>query len=185
MWVGLGGFVESDILYQTGTSSNCDNGVPTYQAWWEIVPDASEPYEQVYDVTVEPGDSIYAGVSFLNSTTLKLSIADYRGNTEEWAKDQEPPDSVNSKSVECIVERVTGYPSGNLVPVANFGKATFNNCEAQEANYGTKYVYPGADFPGSSEGLFKVLDSKGNTLISVKQSKTSPYAITATREAAT
>jgi hypothetical protein len=185
MWLGLGGYSPDDTLFQTGTESDCVTGVPTYYAWWEQVPDPKHPSIQYYKVHVAAGDQIYAGVSLNSSSTIKLNIADYQpnGGPMKWAKSKILADTTASRSVECIVERPT-LLSGGYPPLADFNQATFNNCEGSEIGYGTSYLYRKAKFPGAPVRVLNMLDAQGSTLVSVAQSQSIPFPITATWVAA-
>src|SRR6266852_9847638 len=57
-WVGIDGF-SSGTVEQTGTDSDCQNGSPTYYAWYEFYP---KPSFIASGITVHPGDVIKAEV---------------------------------------------------------------------------------------------------------------------------
>src|SRR5207245_6374355 len=55
-WVGIDGY-SSGTVEQTGTDSDCQNGVPTYYAWYELFP---QPPFLINSISVHPGDVISA-----------------------------------------------------------------------------------------------------------------------------
>src|SRR5712692_8671734 len=57
-WVGIDGF-SSNTVEQTGTDSDCQNGAPTYYAWYEFYP---HPSFLISGLTIRPLDVISAEV---------------------------------------------------------------------------------------------------------------------------
>jgi hypothetical protein len=116
-WVGLDGF-NSNSVEQTGTDSDCDGGSPDYYGWYEMYP-ADPVY---FDNTVEPGDSMYASVTFTGTDTYTLTLIDY---TQNWTQTETENESgLANSSAEVITEAPSSY-SGPL-PLADFGTVNFS-----------------------------------------------------------
>ncbi len=70
-WIGIDGF-SSNTVEQIGTDSNVKNGVAVYDAWYEMF-----PRPPVYlTMTINPGDTMSAEVSYLGQKMFRLSITD-------------------------------------------------------------------------------------------------------------
>jgi hypothetical protein len=67
-WIGIGGgcitsscVAGDETLIQTGTEQDVSStGAASYDAWWELVP---IPELQITNMTIEPGDHMYASIS--------------------------------------------------------------------------------------------------------------------------
>src|SRR5216117_639385 len=71
-WVGIDGY-SSGTVEQTGTDSDCQNGVPTYYAWYEFFP---HPSFLINGISVHPGDVISAEAHALGNGKFTVSISD-------------------------------------------------------------------------------------------------------------
>src|SRR5438034_2180148 len=71
-WTGIDGF-NSSTVEQTGTDSDCQNGVPTYYAWYEFFP---HPSFLINGISVHPGDVISAEAHALGNGKFTVSISD-------------------------------------------------------------------------------------------------------------
>ena len=121
VWVGIDGY-SSSTVEQVGTDSNVVNGKATYYAWYEMYPSDSVT---ISSIAVKAGDSITASVAYVNNQFV-LTItdnSDHQSYTKSFAASGE-----SRSSAEWIVEA----PSSNygVLPLANFGKATFTNIYA-------------------------------------------------------
>jgi hypothetical protein len=86
-WIGIGGgcvdagcTVTDSTLIQTGTEQDVDaTGVPSYSAWWEIVP---APSISISNMTVSPGDHMHASISELvnDADVWNITIQDVTRN---------------------------------------------------------------------------------------------------------
>jgi hypothetical protein len=86
-WIGIGGgcvdagcTVTDSTLIQTGTEQDVDaTGVPSYSAWWEIVP---APSISISNMTVSPGDHMHASISELanDANVWNITIQDVTKN---------------------------------------------------------------------------------------------------------
>src|SRR5207237_2764707 len=68
-WVGIDGF-SSGTVEQTGTDSDCQNGVPTYYAWFEFFP---HPLFLINGLTITPGDHMTAEANFNGRFTVTIT----------------------------------------------------------------------------------------------------------------
>src|SRR5947209_16411999 len=68
-WVGIDGF-SSGTVEQTGTDSDCQNGVPTYYAWFEFFP---HPLFLINGLTISPGDHMTAEANFNGRFTVTIT----------------------------------------------------------------------------------------------------------------
>jgi hypothetical protein len=111
-WVGLDGY-SSDAVEQTGTGVNCSSGTPQPFAWWETYPTNDI---QDYDVTVEPGDFMFAEVYDLGNGDDDMTLTDY---TQGWTETTvaAKPASANDSSAEAVTEAVT---DGTITPLTDF-----------------------------------------------------------------
>jgi Peptidase A4 family len=121
-WVGLDGW-SSSTVEQTGTDSDCDNGVPTYYGWFEMAPYGAG---ENYGGTVDAGDLMVATVVYLGSNRFKLTLTD---STQNWSVDTyqlgQPGD--NRSSAEVIAEDPT--VGTGIAPLTNFGTVHFYGAE--------------------------------------------------------
>jgi hypothetical protein len=120
-WVGIGGLRTRDLIQGGTQQSVSGNGSVTYQAWIEMLPDASHPVP----LTVLPGDTVTVSVdqqagenwlfSFINRTsgqTLQRTVQ-YSSSlsSAEWI--QEAP-----------------FARQRVLPISQFGSLTFTNASA-------------------------------------------------------
>lgn len=110
-WVGIDGF-NSGTVEQTGTDSDCQNGAPTYYAWYEFYP---HPSFLISGLAIHPGDHISADVVFANrrfTTTITDVTTGLSFSTSAKVN------SAQRSSAEWIAEAPS---SGGILPLANFG----------------------------------------------------------------
>jgi hypothetical protein len=129
-WVGLGGYDPSSTsLEQLGTGADCDGSskVPTYYAWWELVPAASVRIPLI----VKAGDTISAAV-LVNGPKLSFSLKDLTRHTR-FSKVMTPTQDLDTTSAEWIAEAPSDCSASGRcrpVPLTNFGAVTFSNIAA-------------------------------------------------------
>jgi hypothetical protein len=136
-WVGLGGFAAGQGgLEQIGTSANCQDGQPTYDAWYELIPAPSVAIQ----LTIAPQDRVSAEVS-VAGTAVTLSLTDLTsGQTFSTTQTVDVPDV---SSAEWIAEAPSqcGAAGGwtcQTLSLASFGAATFTAATATaDAHTGT------------------------------------------------
>src|SRR5881296_4533327 len=120
-WVGIDGF-NSGTVEQTGTDSDCQNGAPTYYAWFEFYP---HPSFLINGMAITPGDHMTAQASFSGrSFTVTITDTTTGASFSTSAKVR----SAQRSSAEWIAEAPSS--SGGILPLANFGTVSFSSCTA-------------------------------------------------------
>jgi hypothetical protein len=127
VWVGIGGTF-GNTLIQTGTEQDCINGVPTYSAWYELLPNLATT---IQTMTISPGDHITASITLTDSTlnVWTISISDQTNGqsfTQTFLYDS------TRLSAEWVVERPLVNKA--LSQLADFGSITFTNCNMEANN---------------------------------------------------
>jgi len=120
-WVGIDGF-SSGTVEQTGTDSDCQNGAPTYYAWYEFYP---HPSFLINGLTVRPGDHMTAEASF-NGRSFTVTITDT--STGVSFSTSARVRSAQRSSAEWIAEAPSS--SGGILPLADFGTVSYSSCTA-------------------------------------------------------
>lgn len=115
-WVGIDGY-SSSTVEQTGTDSDCQNGTPTYYAWFEFYP---KPAFLINTLTISPGDKISAEVTYQGGV-FTVSITDV--TTGQSFSTSARINSAQRSSAEWIAEAPSS--SGGILPLANFGAVNF------------------------------------------------------------
>lgn len=129
-WVGLGGYdPASTSLEQLGTGADCDGGskVPTYYAWWELVPAASVRIP----LSIKPGDTVNAAV-LVKGQAIVFSLKNLTRHTR-FSKLLTATQDLDTASAEWIAEAPSDCSSAGRcrpVPLTNFGSVTFSNIAA-------------------------------------------------------
>jgi len=121
-WVGLGGYSGGNGgLEQTGTESDCIDGQPVYNAWYEFLPDGSVRIP----INISPGDTMSAEVS-ADGSNVTLTINDLT-NGEGFTTQQEPA-SLDTSSAEWIAEAPSRCFGSRCIglQLANFGTVQFS-----------------------------------------------------------
>src|SRR5579864_7995239 len=121
-WVGLGGMPGGNGgLEQIGTESDCEDGQPVYQAWYEILPAASV----AVPIAISAGDTISAEVS-VDGTAATLTLDDVTsGGTFTTTV---TPTLLDTSSAEWIAEAPSRCFDSRCLPLhlANFGTVQFS-----------------------------------------------------------
>ncbi|MDA8081771.1 MAG: G1 family endopeptidase [Actinomycetota bacterium] len=145
-WVGIGGFCLNSAcskvdktLIQLGTEQDASSsGATQYYAWWETLPQGSQ---RISSVPISPGDTVTASLADAPSMThakggpgggkggpggggkgqtWTLSLTDTTTGTS-WSA------TLSYKSSLASAEWIEEAPySGGILPLANFGTATFD-----------------------------------------------------------
>jgi hypothetical protein len=110
-WVGIDGW-ETDTVEQTGTDSDCDDGTPSYYAWFEFVPASGVT---ITSVPVSPGDQVSAEVVF---DGVQFTVTMANETTGKSYRKSIPPGSAKRTSAEWIAES-NGYE------LSDFGTVSF------------------------------------------------------------
>jgi hypothetical protein len=129
-WVGLDGY-SSRTVEQTGSESDCRGSSSVYSAWWEMYPGGSHNFSN----TVRPGDQFTASVTYAGGSKYTLKISD---TTQGWSHTETKSlASGKRSSAEVIVEAPCCTASGGILPLADFGKASFTNAEVNGSAIGS------------------------------------------------
>lgn len=124
IWIGIDGF-NSSTVEQLGTEHEWVDGEQINYAWFEIYPNASLEFA---GFPVNVGDYISAAVLYLGSNIFELVIVNNTQATYAVAPfAQTTLANAERVSAEWIVE--APYENG-ILPLADFGVAYFNGCEA-------------------------------------------------------
>jgi len=126
-WVGLDGY-SSRTVEQIGSQADCVGQTVRYTAWYEIYPSP----EVTFTNPVQAGDQLSASVSYQGSDKFLLTITD---STQHWKR------SVTRKlagaarsSAEVIAEAPCCTYKGGILPLTNFGTASFSAATVNNAN---------------------------------------------------
>ena len=144
-WVGIDGW-NGDTVEQTGTAQGVSNGVPYYFAWWEMW--STNGYsgpggrvdQSIASMTVSPGDSITASVTYESSGTYAgdylLSINDTSQSNDSFSTYENPSvyqDPLPDRSTAEWIMEIPTEPGG-FATLPNFGSITFTNCNAETSS---------------------------------------------------
>ncbi|MBF6558234.1 MAG: hypothetical protein IVW52_19200 [Acidimicrobiales bacterium] len=140
IWVGIGGdHKPQDTLYQTGTRSNCNDGVPTYTAFdEEFKPGNNKPAgcqkTHGHCYSVKPKDVIAADVVD-EGGYARYKISDSRANKLLWSSTSIFGSGLqHSYTAECVAEDpILGVPAG-VTPLAEFTPVRFASCRSSDAH---------------------------------------------------
>jgi len=170
VWVGIGGYsLTSQALEQTGTDADCSNsGVPTYYAWYELVP--ADPVN--LSAKVMPGDTITTSVNILPTTSTGTTQVELqvKNRTRKWTVTKiVTPTAIDTSSAEWITEAPSDCSSYRCtpVPLANFGSVTIGNIAAKGDSVGgtltssTWNEYPISLVPSATRGEYAGPDRFG------------------------
>ncbi len=131
-WVGLGGFSgRVNALEQIGSEADCNTrGKAVASVWYELVPAPSHTIR----MKVKPGDTISAAVTVIGKTaTVSLhDLSRHKSFTRTATLS-----TVDVSSADWIVEAPSecqGPSLCRLLPLANFGSATFTAAHAVTAS---------------------------------------------------
>jgi len=156
VWVGIGGEQwstggSSGALLQTGTTSDCVNGVQENTAWWEVVPATPGGEFSFTNFPVAAGDHVQASVFELSSgawetivSNLNTGLSALLVTGDAWGVGQTENGTINfviqgnaqaisysgGYTAEWIVEDPEDTVTQNEVPFADFGSVTFSNLES-------------------------------------------------------
>lgn len=133
-WIGIDG-AQDGTVEQDGTESDCIDGVPTYDAWYEMYGDPAVNNGAEVEISpsidrVSPGDAMTASVG-LTGSTWTLAISDTTAGWQYSIPIASPSPAPQQSSAEWIVER-PGV-NGSLSSLADFGTAAFTGAAATDA----------------------------------------------------
>ena len=116
-------------MEQTGTDADCSGGQATYYAWYEMYP----KFPVNLSMTVRPGDTMSASVTTDGRGSFTLTIRDITRGTS-FATTQRLKHA-KLASAEVIAEAPSG--SGGVLPLTNFGTASFSAATVNGQPIGT------------------------------------------------
>lgn len=124
VWVGLDGD-GSATVEQTGTEADCQAGVASYSAWYELYPD----YPVTVNLEIHPGDQMSALVAYQGKDRFRLTLTDL--TTGKHATLVKRTVGMLRQSAEVIVEA----PSSlfGVLPLAPFGTVQLANVLVDKA----------------------------------------------------
>ena len=117
-WVGMDGFT-SNTVEQAGTDSDCQNGAPTYYAWFEFYP---HPAFLINSLAIRPGDLMEAEVHY-SPATRRFTVALNDLTTGQSFSTSTRVNSAQRSSAEWVAEAPSS--SGGILPLADFGTAVY------------------------------------------------------------
>lgn len=119
-WIGIGGQTD-ETLIQIGTEHDCINGMDTYSAWYEMLPNDSVT---ITTINVSPGDQITASMTLINPTNYEWSIQ-ISDDTKGQVFQQNFIYHSSRLSAEWIVERPE--INNRFSTLCDFGKIVFTD----------------------------------------------------------
>ncbi|MGD0462079.1 MAG: G1 family glutamic endopeptidase [Tepidisphaeraceae bacterium] len=127
-WVGLDGATDTTVE-QCGTLAYItSHGSAAYYAWYEFYPD---PSYEITSITVHPGDTMHAEVTYEASESSTGNYAYYMDVSDQttgisYSNTFYTSSNDARSSAEWIAEAPSNG-SGKIYPLANFGSVTFSN----------------------------------------------------------
>jgi hypothetical protein len=118
-WLGLGG--SSGSLEQAGVTTHCVNGIPTYGAFYEIIPGDGPHVLPALPYVVFTGDFIDVEINFVAPNTFDITIT---GPLWSFSTSQQQSNMNDALSSADFITEAPGNPS---LPLTNFGTAHFQN----------------------------------------------------------
>ncbi|KAA2258827.1 hypothetical protein F0L68_23700 [Solihabitans fulvus] len=144
-WVGVDGY-GSETVEQTGVETNCYNGSPAYQAWYEMYP-AQPVY---WNDPVDAGDHMTGSVVDNGGGNYTLTLTD---DSKGWTETTQQYLGAQDVSAEAVIESPSqSYPSFSSL---QFENVTVNG-QAFDA-YNPQAITSGGYGPGPiSNGSFTI-----------------------------
>jgi hypothetical protein len=123
MWVGVGGVTSHDLI-QAGTQTVWQNGSPSYEAWYELLPSDSV----ATPITIHPGDSISVSITETAAGSA-TSPSQWQVSFDDLTTGQTYSTAVNYQSSLSSADWVQEMPSDQrgFVALDNFGTVAFTN----------------------------------------------------------
>jgi len=122
-WVGIGGVNTTDLI-QAGTETDVQDGQIEYSAWWETLPQASQPIA----LDVSAGDSVSVSITQQAGGTWQITI---RNATSGQSFQKNLAYQSSLSSAEWVEETPT-VGRRTLLPLDDFGTITFTNATTTE-----------------------------------------------------
>lgn len=156
-WVGIDGYSCSSAILQTGVDFSIQNGVVTYDSWYEWYPDYAYDFT---GISFSAGDSVTVTVTASSKTGGVATIKNNsKGTSVSHTFSGETAGSLCQTDAEWIVEDFTQINNGqeSLVPLVNFGTVTFTGASAT-TNSGSKVGPASAD-------VIDLISANGKTVL--------------------
>jgi hypothetical protein len=126
-WVGLDGY-SSRTVEQIGSEVDCAGQYAEYSAWYEIYPSPAVAFSN----KVQAGDQLAASVSYEGSGKFLLTITD---STQHWTRSATKSLARAARSsAEVIAEAPCCTLKGDVLPLTNFGTASFSDATVNNSN---------------------------------------------------
>jgi len=139
VWVGIDGYGGSTVE-QIGTAQDVLGypGAPTaYYAWFEMwSAGTKQPQQMITNMTISPGDSIYAWVQYMNAGPhagqFYLAIDDTSRAGDSFATYRNSAQTQNPQAQRDCAEWIVENPTvnGSLGSLAKFGTVAFTETQA-------------------------------------------------------
>lgn len=122
-WVGLDGLFDP-VVEQVGVDVVCQHGSPSYQAWWEIFPQAP-----VYpNITIRPGDSLVASVFYRRRTgKFTLSLTDTTNGRHFSHTAACPSGEACPRASAEVISEAPATAGGTILPLADFRAEAYSS----------------------------------------------------------
>ena len=118
-WVGLDGYSDSTVE-QTGSEVDCSGSTPEYSAWYEMYPAAPVYFTN----PVEPGDE-FSGSVIYDNNKFQITLTD---STQGWSQTvSQSLAAAERSSAEVVAEAPCCTASGGVLPLTDFGSASFTS----------------------------------------------------------
>jgi hypothetical protein len=160
-WVGIDGYNDGTVE-QIGTEQDWSNGSAVYYAWYEMYPRGAY---KIKGFSVSAGDTITARVQYLSKNSFRLTITNV--TTDDSFSTTQSSGSAQRLSAEWVMEAPW---MGGVLPLANFGKIDFSDCQATSSNgtVGTPASWTSDEIVmETSDGTVKAQPSGGGSSFSV------------------
>lgn len=170
-WVGIGGVTTRDLI-QAGTQQQTSgNGQTMYQAWIEMLPQASRPVP----LAVTAGDSVSVSIAEQAGNTWLIS---FDNRTTGQTYQQIVTYASSHSSAEWIQEAPSAARAG-ILPLDNFGTVSFDNATTVKNGQSMSLAEAGATgitMVGANRQTLAVPSSVGSDGDSFTVSRTSAAA---------
>jgi len=134
---------------------DCSGFYPRYYAWYEVYPGAAVNFPN----PVSPGDQFSGSVTYTSPSTFSLVLTD---TSKGWTQTQSVTlASAARSSAEAIAEAPCCTGTGGILPLTNFGTASFAssaaNGQSLSTYHPTEIVMPNTSVSAiNSAGRFTV-----------------------------
>jgi hypothetical protein len=132
-WVGIDGDTDASLI-QAGTEQDWGPQGVLYYAWYEMLPAVS-----IELGAVQPGDRITVGITRDEPGTWSISVDD---STEGSLWTGSVAYSAPEASAEWIEEAPTDADTGNVEPLADYGRVQFSDMGVQGTGTGAATASP-------------------------------------------